>query len=60
MINTFLILLLGQDIPLSNYKCTSEQLKVASEVFKPCMGEKHFKACYEASIREYCEINLNS
>lgn len=50
------VILLDKELPMSSYVCTPEQLKVASEVFIPCRNEKHFEACYEASIREYCEV----
>ena len=56
MTNLLFVLLLNKEAPLSSYTCTSEQLKTASEVFIPCRGEKHFQECYEASIREYCEV----
>ena len=43
---------------LHNYTCTVPQLKTAREVFIPCRGETYFDICYEASIFEYCELNL--
>ena len=57
MIDTFLMLLMDKEkIPMHQYQCTPKQLKVAREVFVPCIGEKHFVPCYEASIREYCTV----
>jgi len=55
MIDLFFIYILTKP-QLNNYTCTPKQLKAASEVFMPCRGEKHFSECYEASIRDYCEV----
>ena len=56
MLETLFTILIAKEPSLSSYTCTPDQLKIAREVNKPCEGEKHFKECYEASIREYCEI----
>jgi len=57
MTNLIFIIFLGAP-QLQHYTCTPEQLKEASQVFVPCKGEKHFNECYEASIREYCEVRF--
>ena len=58
MIESIFAILLDNEQPIHKYQCTTEQLKVASEVFIPCQDEKHFQICYEASIREYCTLKV--
>jgi len=53
-----LFLILFGEPEIYNYVCTPQQLTKASEVYIPCYNEKHFQACYEASIREYCDIKV--
>lgn len=55
---TTLFIILFATPQLGHFTCTPKQLAQASQVFKPCMGEKHFMKCYEASIFEYCEVKL--
>lgn len=43
---------------IENYTCTLEQLKQARETFADCIGYEYFKECYEAGIKEFCEIRI--